>query len=273
MKSAAQSLDELELDQLLESIYCQFHDDFRLYSRASLRRRLGYALPGFGCASLSALRARLLRDPHAFFALVQYLTIPVSDLFRDAPSFLALRRNVVPVLRTYPSLRVWVAGCSTGEEAYSFAILLAEEGLLERTFIYATDINQESLAAARIGSYSAERLALFTENHRLSGASTALTEHYVESRGSLQFAQRLREKIFFSEHSLATDGVFGEMQLISCRNVLIYFQRELQNRALGLFRDSLCRRGFLSLSSPETLRFTAHEREFEELPDRWYRRC
>jgi chemotaxis protein methyltransferase CheR len=265
--------DELELTLLLEAIYRRFHYDFRGYARASLRRRLDDALVGLGCPSLSHLQARLLHDEAAFAEVLRFLTVQVTDLFRDPLFFLRLREEIVPVLRTYPSLRVWIAGCSTGEEAYSYAILLEEEGLLDKAIVYATDISPGALRAAETGLYRAERLPAFAENHRLAGGRVPLAAHYTAAYGAAVFKRRLRRKIVFSDHSLASDGSFAEMQLISCRNVLIYFERELQNRALGLFRDSLCRRGFLGLGARETLRFTELERDFVELGERWYRRC
>jgi chemotaxis protein methyltransferase CheR len=227
----------------------------------------------FDCATLSRLQDRLLHDASVFPALTRFLTVPVSDLFREAPSFLTLRRDVVPLLRTYPSLRVWIAGCSTGEEAYSHAILLAEEGLLDRSILHATDINPDSLRVARAGAYSLDRLVAFEENHRQSGARRPLSEHYRIEHGALVFHRDLAQKIVFADHSLATDSVFAEVHLISCRNVLIYFDRDLQNRAFGLFKDSLCRRGFLCLGSPETPRFTDFEADFTRIADQWYQRC
>jgi chemotaxis protein methyltransferase CheR len=265
--------EELELVLLLEAIYLKFHYDFRGYSRGSLGRRLKEALVHFSCRTISQLQDRMLHEPDVFPALLGYLTVGVSDLFRDAAFFRALREEIVPVLRTYPSLRVWIAGCATGEEAYSHAILLAEEGLLERAVLYATDINAGSLQAAQAGVYGLDRLEAFAQNHRLSGARTPLSDHYTAAYGSLVFDRSLRDKIVFSDHSLATDGVFAEMQVVSCRNVLIYFEHALQNRALGLFRDTLCHRGFLGLGAPETLRFTDHEASFVEVAERWYQRC
>jgi len=265
--------EELELYLLLEAIYLKFHYDFRGYSRASLGRRLKEARSFFQCRSVSALQDRVLHEPETFPALMRFLTVGVSDLFRDAPFFHAMRQEIVPILRTYPSLRVWIAGCATGEEAYSHAILLAEEGLLERTVIYATDINGDSLQTAQAGVYTLDRLDTFEQNHRQSGAQTPLSAHYTSGYGSLVFNRALKDHIVFSDHSLATDSVFAEMQVISCRNVLIYFERTLQNRALSLFRESLCHRGFLGLGAPETLRFTDHEESFMELSERWYQRC
>jgi chemotaxis protein methyltransferase CheR len=265
--------EELELHLLLEAIYCKFHYDFRQYSPTSLHRRLEDARVKLGCPTLSDLQARLIHDERVFPALLRFLTVQVTDLFRDPRFFLTLREDIVPVLRTYPSLRVWIAGCSTGEEAYSFAILFQEEGLLDNAMFYATDINPDSLRTAEAGVYAADRLAAFADNHRRSGARGELAEHLTTAYGSAVFSRSLRKKIVFSDHSLATDGSFAEMQLISCRNVLIYFDRALQNRALGLFKDSLCRRGFLGLGARETLRFSDHEHDFSAVGDKWYQRC
>jgi chemotaxis protein methyltransferase CheR len=186
-------------------------------------------------------------------------------MFRDPTYFRALREQVVPLLRTYPSLKVWVAGCSAGEEAYSIAILLREEGLLERTLIYATDINPHTLQKAAAGVYDVERIAGFTVNHRGSGSSTSLSDYYTAAYGRAVFDKSLKDRIVFSDHSLATDSVFAEVHLVSCRNVVIYFNRELQDRALGLFHDSLCRQGFLGLGSKESLRFSSQADTFDSL--------
>jgi chemotaxis protein methyltransferase CheR len=185
-------------------------------------------------------------------------------MFRDPSYYRSLRETVVPLLRTYPSLKVWVAGCSTGEEVYSLAILLREEGLLAQTIIYATDINPERLQKAEAGVYDADRVAGFTENHRRSGALTSLSEYYTARYRRAVFDKSLKTNIVFSDHSLATDSVFAEVQLVSCRNVLIYFNRELQDRAIGLFRDSLCRKGFLGIGARESLRFSSHGDVFIE---------
>jgi chemotaxis protein methyltransferase CheR len=265
--------DDVELGLLLEAIYRKFHYDFRGYAPSALRRRLGDALAALDCTTISRLQERLLHEEHVFPQLLRFLTVPVTELFRDAEYFATLRREIVPVLRTYPSLRIWIAGCSTGEEAYSFAILLQEEGLLERSVLYATDINPDSLRAAEAGVCARDRLAAFVENHRRSGAPVPLSDHYTAAYDAIVFNRSLRKKIVFSDHSLATDGSFAEMQLISCRNVLIYFDRPLQKRALGLFESSLCRRGFLGLGARETLRFSGYERGFSVIAERWYRRC
>ena len=255
----------IERRLLLEAVYLKYHHDFRGYAPASIKRRLKAAMERAGCRTLSQLQDRVLHDPACFAALLDALTVPVSEMFRDPNYFRYLRDEVVPVLKTYPSLKVWVAGCSTGEEAYSLAILLREEALLERTLIYATDINARWLAAAQAGAYDLERMALFTENHRRSGARHSLSEYYTMAYGKAVFDRALKSRIVFSDHSLATDSVFAEVELISCRNVLIYFKPELQDRALGLFREALCRKGFLGIGAKESLRFSAHAGAFTEL--------
>jgi chemotaxis protein methyltransferase CheR len=258
-------VSDLEIRLLLEAIYQHYHYDFRHYAAASLKRRLLQAMSHFHCDSLSHLQEKVLHEGSIFPRLLAYLTIQVTDLFRDPEFFLALRRQVMPLLATYPSIKLWIAGCSTGEEAYSFAILLAEEGLLGRTRIYATDINDESLRKAQTGIYALERMKQFTLNHRAAGGRGSLSDYYHASHDSAVMAPALRQQITFADHSLATDSIFSEVQLVSCRNVLIYFDRELQDRALGLFNDALCRRGFLCLGTKESVRFSAHAQRFTEL--------
>lgn len=264
MKSTTPETDAFELRVLLEAIHEKSRYDFRGYSPASLKRRLTQAKDHFQCASLSELQHLVLHDPTIIPKLLPYLTVQVSELFRDPAYFLALRTEVLPHLRTYPSLKVWVAGCSAGEELYSLAILFREEGLESRTIFYATDINTEALKKAEAGVYEIERLALFTENHRRAGGKTSLSDYYTAAYGRAKFDQSLRRRTVFSDHSLVSDAVFAEMQLVSCRNVLIYFNRALQDRAVGLFRDSLVRRGFLGIGAKESLRFSAHAGAFTE---------
>jgi chemotaxis protein methyltransferase CheR len=255
---------EIELGLLIDAIYRLYHYDFRGYALASLRRRLKAAMVKFGCRTLSQLQDKVMHDPETFPSLLDYLTVQVSEMFRDPDYFGALRAQVVPLLRTYPSLKVWVAGCSTGEEAYSLAILLREEGLLAKTLIYATDINPHSLQKAAAGVYAVERIAGFTANHHRSGAHASLSEYYTAAYGGAVFDRSLREHIVFSDHSLATDSVFAEVQLVSCRNVLIYFNHVLQDRAFGLFQEALCHSGFLGIGSKESTRFSAHAAGFTE---------
>ena len=265
---------DIELQLLVEAIYLKYHYDFRTYAKASLKRRMTTAMARFDCRTLSQLQDRVLHDPAAFPPLLEYLTVQVSDMFRDPSYFRALRETVVPLLRTYPSLKVWVAGCSSGEEVYSLAILLREEGLLAKTILYATDINAKALQRAEAGVYELGRVAGFTANHRKSGARSSLSEFYTAAYGNAVFDKSLRKNIVFSDHSLATDSVFAEVQLVSCRNVLIYFDRDLQDRALGLFGDALCRKGFLGLGSKESVRFSRHAESFDELvrDDRIYQK-
>jgi len=271
--SAASDI-EIELRLLIEAIYLKYNHDFRDYSGASLRRRVLFALTQFDCATVSALQEKVLHDPGAFSRLLQYLTVPVSEMFRDPGYFLAIREQVVPVLRTYPSIKVWIAGCSTGEEVYSMAILLREEGLLDRTILYATDINPQSLDSARQGIFPLQRIKSYTANYHQAGGRRGLSDYYTAAYDGALFDRSLREHITFADHSLATDSVFSETHFISCRNVLIYFNRRLQDRAFGLFSDSLCRRGFLGLGSKETLDFSAHAGSFEPLvrQERIYRK-
>jgi chemotaxis protein methyltransferase CheR len=256
---------EIELPLLLDAIYQRYHYDFRGYARATLKRRLAAAMTRFDCRSLSQLQDRLLHEPTVFPILLDFLTVQLSDLFRDPSYFQTLRTLVVPRLRTYPSLKLWVAGCSSGEEAYSFAILLHEEGLLERSLIYATDINVAALERAQAGRYEIDRMAGFTKNHHLAGGKSSLSDYYSAAYGGAVVQKFLRERIVFSDHSLATDTVFAEVQLVSCRNVLIYFTPALQNRAVGLFHEALCRRGILGLGAKESLRFSAHAQSFSPL--------
>ena len=265
---------DIEIRLLLQAIFLRYGHDFRDYAPASLKRRVLQAQQRMGAPSISALQERVLHDHDNFAQLLQYLTVPVSEMFRDPAYFLALRRHVVPVLRTYPSLKVWVAGCSTGEEPYSLAILLHEEGLLERTILYATDINHASLDKARQGIFPLEHMQSFTRNYQRAGGTSSFSDYYTAAYGGALFDRRLRDSITFADHSLATDAVFSETQLVSCRNVLIYFNRTLQDRALGLFHDSLSRRGFLGLGSKETLDFSSYANRFEAVsrPDRIYRR-
>ena len=253
---------EIEFRLLIEAIYQVYHYDFRGYAAASLKRRLRTALLRFECRTLSQLQDRLINEPGFFGSLLNFLTVPVSEMFRDPGYFRAIREQVVPMLRTYPSIKVWVAGCSTGEEVYSLAILLHEEGLLERTLIYATDINPQTLEQAQAGVYDVDRIAAFTDSHQRSGGRSSLSDYYVAAYGRAVFDKSLRRRVVFSDHSLATDSVFAEVQFVSCRNVLIYFNRELQDRALRLFREALCHKGFLGIGSKESIRFSSETGAF-----------
>jgi chemotaxis protein methyltransferase CheR len=256
---------DYELKLLLEAIHFKYQHDFRHYAFASLRRRVTRAMEHFGCRSVSQLQDRALHDPEIFGRLLQFLTVQVSEMFRDPGYFKALREEVVPVLKTYPSVRVWVAGCATGEEVWSLLILLAEEELLDRALVYATDINMDALRAAEAGVYAIERIAQFSANYLAAGGARSLSDYYHADYGAAVFDRSLRQRVLFADHSLATDNVFSETHLVSCRNVLIYFDPELQDRAVGLFREALVRRGFLGLGAKESLRLTSHADAFTEV--------
>ncbi|MDB5748181.1 MAG: chemotaxis protein CheR [Massilia sp.] len=267
MKQPPDDID-IELRMLVEAVYLKYNYDFRDYTGASQKRRVIVAMRAMECETVSDLQAKVLHRPEAFAQLLQYLTIPVTEMFRDPEFYAAVRSQVVPHLETYPSLKLWVAGCSTGEEVYSLAILLHEEGLLERSIIYATDINPASLDAARRGVFPLDRMRLYTENYQKAGGKHAFSDYYTAAYGGALFERSLVENVTFADHSLATDTVFSETHFISCRNVMIYFNRRLQNRVLGLFHESLCHRGFLALGSKESIEFSSHAKQFESIARR-----
>lgn len=257
-----EATDEIEMALLLEALHRRYHYDFRGYAPVSIRRRLALAQERLACRTLSALQDRMMHDPGVLPDLIGLLTIQVSEMFRDPAYYRALREQVVPHLHTYPSLKVWIAGCANGEELYSLAILFREEGLESRTIFYATDISPAAREKAEAGIYELERIPQFTENHRLSGGRSSLSDYYTAAYGAAVFDKSLRARTVFSEHSLASDEVFSEVHLVSCRNVLIYFDRHLQDRAIRLFGDSLVHGGFLGLGTTETVRFSAHAADF-----------
>ena len=266
--------EDIERHLVLEAIFRRYHYDFRGYSAASVARRLERARQDFGCATLSELQGRILQQPELLARLLDILTVQVSELFRDPSYFRALRETVIPHLRTYPSVKVWVAGCAGGEEVYSLAILLREEGLEGKAVIYATDVNPVALRKAEAGIYDLDRVAQFTQNHRASGGRSSLSDYYTAAYGRMVFDKSLRDRVVFAPHNLASDAVFSETHLVSCRNVLIYFERPLQDRVVGLFDAALVHGGFLGLGSRETLRFSAHCEAFADFApsERIYRR-
>jgi chemotaxis protein methyltransferase CheR len=273
MAATAGDLDnrsDSEMQQLMEAIYLHYSYDFRDYSGASQKRRVGQALAHLACPTIAALQAGVLRDPGLFAQLLQYLTIPVSDMFRDPTFFLALRQQVIPRLHTYPSVKVWIAGCSTGEEVYSLAIVLKEE----RTQIYATDINPNALDKARQGIFPVGSIKGHTANYQKSGGKRTFSDYYCAAYDAAILDKSLRENITFADHSLATDSVFSETQLVLCRNVLIYFNQKLQDRALGLFHESLSHRGLLGLGRKESIDFSDYATRFEAVvkPERIFRK-
>jgi len=259
--------EDIELKLFLEGLYQRYGYDFRGYAEVSIRRRVKALMRQVMAPSISHLQGEVLGHPEMIETVLAALTVPTSELFRDPSFYRALREHVVPVLRTYPSLKIWHAGCSTGEEIYSLAILLAEEGLDERATIYATDINPAALATAQEGIYPIDRLQQATANYQAAGGKDAFSTYYTAAYGGVRLDPVLRRNVVFATHNLATDDIFAETQLILCRNVFIYFMRELQERALDLFTRSLCYKGFLCLGTKETVRFLRASSAFDELPD------
>jgi chemotaxis protein methyltransferase CheR len=249
----SEELTDLEIKLLMEGIYQVYGHDFREYSEASLRRRLNQWLSGSGFATLSLAQSRLLRDRALFETLLRGITVNVSEMFRDPEFFKAVRELVIPYLKTYPYVKIWHAGCSTGEEAYSMAILLLEEGLQGRFRIYATDINEEVIRKAQEGIYPLQELQNFTRNYQHAGGTGSFSDYYTARYGHAILSSKLRENIVFAAHSLAVDADFGEMNMILCRNVMIYFKQPLKERVLGLFDSSLMPGGFLCLGTKESL--------------------
>jgi chemotaxis protein methyltransferase CheR len=258
-------LEALELRLLLEGVYRHYGYDFREYALASLRRRVSRRVREEQLGSITALTDRVLHDPACMARLLGDLSINVTSMFRDPQFYVAFAKHVVPQLRTYPFTRIWVAGCSTGEEVYSLAILLTEHDLYERSRIYATDINQLVLEQAREGVYPLDRMQEYTENYIQAGGKHAFSEYYVAAYDGALFDAALRENIVWAQHNLAQDGSFNEFHVIVCRNVLIYFDKTLQNRVHRLFYESLVRFGTLCLGNRESVRFSAYEGSYQEV--------
>ena len=255
--------ENIEIELLLEAIFQKYGYDFRQYARASIKRRIMHRLAVTKLKSISEMLEKVLYDVNFFETLLLDLSVNVTEMFRDPLFFKVLRKEVIPVLKTYPFLKIWHAGCATGEEVYSFAIILKEEGLYDKAQIYATDFNEVILHKAKQGVISLDQIKQYTMNYQKAGGKESFANYYTAKYNSVLIDQSLKKNIVFSDHNLATDGVFGEMNLIMCRNTLIYFQKELQNRAIGLFKESLCHLGFLCLGTKESLMFSEYEKDFE----------
>jgi chemotaxis protein methyltransferase CheR len=266
--------EKLELHLLLEGILQQYGYDFRDYATASIRRRIMSRVQAEGLQSISGLQERVLHDAECMDRLLSALTVHVTAMFRDPGFYVAFREKVVPALQTYPFARIWHAGCSTGEEVYSLAILLEEEGLYDRCRIYATDLSEAVLQRAKDGLFPLSAMKDYTENYFKAKCKKSLSEYYTAKYDYALFRPQLRENIVFGRHNLVTDGSFNEFNVILCRNVMIYFNRQLQDRVHGLFYRSLARLGVLGLGKKESMRFTAHEDCYQELdgPERLYRK-
>ncbi len=253
---------DIEMELLIQAIYHKYKYDFRNYSRSSVKRRLLFAVERLGLKSISHLQEKVIHEKQFLANLLDYMTVPTTEIFRDPTYFKSVREQVLPFLKTFPSLKIWIAGCSTGEEVYSLAILLYEENLLHKTILYATDINVQRLEHAKQGIYSSDVIQKGTLNYRAAGGLRSFSDYVVGSGDHMRMSPSLSKNIVFSDHSLATDEVFAEVHMVSCRNLLIYFDRELQDRSIGLFSRSLVRGGFLGLGSKESLRFMKHANDF-----------
>jgi chemotaxis protein methyltransferase CheR len=249
-------IEPIEVDLLLEAVYRASGYDFRSYARAAIERRTRLLLSTSRCHTVCEMIDKVLHDKDFFNRLVQHFSISVTEMFRDPFVYRTIRSEIVPVLRTWPHVKIWHAGCATGEEVYSMAIVLREEGLYDRTVIFATDFNDASLQQAKAGIYAIGKLQDATRNYQKAGGKDSFTRYYHARYNAAALDGSLRERITFANHNLVTDNVFGEMHLIFCRNVLIYFNRELQNRALQLFTESLVHGGFLCLGTREDLQFS-----------------
>jgi len=260
-----EATSELEISLLLEAVYRKYGYDFRQYSKAHIRRRIMHRKTLSGMENISMLQSRVLNDETFAYEFLQDLSITVTEMFRDQHFYKSMREKVIPILKTYPFIKIWHAGCATGEEAYSMAIILKEEGLYERTTIYATDFNQRVLDLAKEGIFSNKMMADYTSNYQLSGGKEAFSNYYTSSYDNVIMKQSLKQNIVWANHNLVTDSVFAEVNLILCRNVLIYFDKDLQNKVQELFYNSLINGGLLCLGSKEGLRFTDYAEKYYEL--------
>ncbi len=264
-----EEIEDIEIQLLLDAIYKRYGHDFRNYARTSIKRRIRNILGKENYSAISQIIAPVLYDESLFEKVIYDLSITVSEMFRDPEFFKALREQVVPYLKTHPFIKIWHAGCATGEEVYSLAIVLKEEGFYDRSTIFATDFNDVALDRARDGIYQLERMKEFTANYQRSGGAGSFSQYYTAGYDAAILEPSLRKNIAFANHNLVTDGVFSEVHFILCRNVLIYFDKTLQNRVLNLFRDSLAHGGVLALGSKETLQFTEVARDFKTLSQKW----
>ncbi|MHB8651444.1 MAG: CheR family methyltransferase [Gaiellaceae bacterium] len=271
---APDELEQLELELLLEAVYRRYGFDFREYAPASLKRRLWRRMSAEGLTTISGLLDRLLHDSRCMERLLLDLSINVTSMFRDPSFYVAFRKTIVPTLRTYPFTRIWCAGCSTGEEVYSLAIVLEEEGLYDRTRIYATDINEQVLDAAREGVFPLDKMKQYTQNYIRAGGTREFSQYYVAAYDGARFSRSLIGNIVFAQHNLAMDGAFNQFNVILCRNVMIYFDKALKDRVHDLFHESLEMFGVLALGHKESIAFTPQAADYEELDaaERLYRR-
>nr|WP_031932087.1 protein-glutamate O-methyltransferase CheR [Brevibacillus borstelensis] len=260
-----EELEKIEINLLLEGIYRQYGYDFRNYNYSSIRRRIWHRIRIEQVPTISALQEKVLHDPKMMDKLLSDFSINVTEMFRDPLFFLAFRQKIVPELRRLPFIRIWHAGCSTGQEVFSMAILLHEEGLLPKTRLYGTDINEKVLQKAKKGIFPIQKMQQYTKNYMRAGGKRAFSEYYNVINGSVQFKPFLMDNMVFAQHNLVTDRSFNEFHVIICRNVMIYFNETLQNHVHKLFYESLCANGFLGLGDKEGVVFTTHANCYEEV--------
>jgi len=265
-------IPDIEIRLLVQAVFLRYGHDFRDYAQASLKRRVLQAQQRMDAPSISALQERVLHDPLCLQRLVLAISVNVTSLFRDPAFYRALRERVVPLLRTYPKVRVWHAGCATGEEVYSFAVVLEEEGLYERCQIFATDMSQPVLDSAAAGEFPLRTVREGAANYARGGGARAFSSFYTVSDGVAVMRPSLRRNIVFAQHNLVTDRSFNEFNVVFCRNVLIYFNRELQDRVHRLLYQSLVRFGFLALGAKETVHFSPFEGTYQDLGEKVYRK-
>jgi chemotaxis protein methyltransferase CheR len=258
-------VERIELHLLLEGMYRLYGFDFKNYSLPFLNRRIQHRMRAEKLGSISALQEKVLHEPKVMQQLLNDFSVNVTEMFRDPAFYAAFRQRVVPILREYPHIRIWHAGCSTGEEVYSMAILLHEEGLYHKARLYATDMNEDALKRAESGAFPLQRMQQYTKNYLQAGGAKAFSEYYSAIHDTVEFHPFLRENLVFAQHNLVTDRSFNEFQVIVCRNVLIYFDKLLQNRVHHLFCESLGHGGILALGSREGLAFTSHADRYEEV--------
>ena len=266
-RSETQSLEEIEIKLLLEAISLRYGYDFRDYAVAPLRRSLSAGMSAEGVATISAYQDRLLHDESCMRRFLSTVGVSVTSMFREADTWRCLRQEVLPMLRTYPSLRIWSVGCATGEEVYSLAIALEEEGLYERSSIYATDMNEDALTIARVGSCTLERLRTYEHDYLRAGGHSSLSNFFTAAGRIGRLKRNLLRNVTWAQHNLVTDASFNDFHLIVCRNVLIYFRPALQQRAHHLFYESLVRSGFLALGQRESMIFAPESSRYQPVAD------
>jgi len=272
LPASTEDIENIEIAVLLEAVYQRYGFDFRHYAHASIKRRIRNCVHAEKLNTVSALQEKLLYQPACMERFLLALSINVTSLFRDAGFYRVFREKIVPRLRTYPFIRIWHAGCSSGEEVYSLAILLQEEGLYDRVRLYATDMNEVILARARDGIYPLERMKGYAQNYLRAGGKSLLADYYTTQYGRAIFHASLKKNIIWSQHNLVTDGSFNEFHVILCRNVLIYFDQTLQTRVHELLYNSLINFGMLGLGQMESIQFSPHEACYEvrDSMEKWY---